>query len=194
LDLPLGELLLGSGWIGAETLQEMPAHGGDQEGIPAGGDDVQDSLSQSEARNADLHASVDKLQQANDRLRVRALDKEFELHTLASSVQQLSAVINALPDPVVAVNRAGVVVLENTAYAAFSARHTDSPAMLDLVGNAIPEEDVPLQRAARGEQFAMEFIIEEDTGRLVYRAEGQPASTGLGGLLGVVTIRESGPA
>jgi transcriptional regulator with XRE-family HTH domain len=191
LELPLGEVLLRSGWAGAETIDRLTALDHGREFAVTGDEDeeIQQSIGELQDLNADLRTTVDKLQHSNDRMRDRSVEKAIELRTVEAIVEQLRAVLNALSDPVVVVNSSGFIVVENTAYAMFATRHTDTPTMLDATGAPIPAHDLPLERAARGGQFTMHFAIDEDGTQHTYCAEGQQVSTVQGGLVGVVTIR-----
>ncbi len=192
LELPLGELLIRSGWAGADGIEDPAAGDRDRGDTVTGEEDsqvVQASVNELHELNQGLQASVNKLQLANDRLRDRGIEKETELRTAEAIVDQLRAILNALSDPVVVVNTSGFVVVENTAYAIFAARYTDSPTMYDAAGAVIPPKDLPLERAAQGEQFTMDIHIENAEERMAYKVEGQPASTVHGGLVGVVSFR-----
>jgi transcriptional regulator with XRE-family HTH domain len=188
LEVPLGELLLSSGWVGAEVIDDLSAAGPGESG-EEDGQEFQQSIEDLQARNANLQANVDLLQHANDRLRDRGVERATQLRTAEAIVEQMRSILNALPDAVVVVNHLGVVVTENRAYAIFSTTHTDGPTLLYLSGGAIPEAEFPLERASRGERFTMEFRVKGDVARTVYWATGQPVSTVHGGRVGVVTIR-----
>ena len=187
LQLPLGALLLGSGWVGAEGLDFESPHDGNDPLNTTG--QLQESVDELAALNIGLQDTVDKLQRANERLRGRGADKENDLHIAEDVVAQLRAVLNALHDPVVVLSRTGFVVTENTAYAAFAAQYTDAPPMRTANGVQLADSDLPLERAARGERFSLEVAIENSEGeRLTYEVTGEPASTLHGGLLGVVSF------
>jgi transcriptional regulator with XRE-family HTH domain len=188
LELPLGEVLLRSGWAGAESIDRLTERDRD---AATGHDDeeLQQNIGELQDLNADLRATVDKLQGSNDRMRDRSIEKAIELRLAEAIVEQMRAILNVLPDAVVVVNSSGFVVVENTAYAMFATRHTDTPVMLDATGTPISENDLPLERAARGGQFTMTFAIDEEGTRHTYVADGHQVSTVQGGLVGVVTIR-----
>jgi transcriptional regulator with XRE-family HTH domain len=191
LQLPLGTLLLGSGWAGAEGLDSESPSAGDDPFNATG--QLQESVDELAALNTGLQDTVDKLQLANERLRGRGADKGNDLHIAEDLVAQLRAVLNALHDPVVVVSRTGFVVTENSAYAAFAAQYTDAPPMRDANGVLLADGDLPLERAARGERFRLEAEIENSEGRrLTYEVTGEPASTLHGGLLGVVSFHRTG--
>jgi PAS domain-containing protein len=195
LELPLGELLIRSGWAGGDPIGTEAEEAVDRGAFGPPEDDsqeIQERVDELHGMSTGLQAGVTRLQSANDRLRDRGIERAAELRTAEAIVEQLRAILNALSDPVVVVDTSGFVVVENTAYGVFAARHTDTPAMLDPAGVPIPKDRLPLERAARGEQFAMEIDIEADGERRTYRVEGQPASTVVGGLVGVVTIRQEG--
>ena len=180
LDVSLGDLLLHSGWAGGDLAMDEPTS------APEGTHELMEQL---EARNDVLESRVDALQCANQRLRDQDSDKGVELRTAEAALAQLRAVLNALSDPVVVIDRTGLIVAENTAYLAFSARHTDAPVMRDPQGVPLACEALPLARAARGDSFALTVFIEERSGAVAYRIEGRPASTVHRGMIGVVTIR-----
>lgn len=171
LEIPLGELLVKSGWAGAEGL--------DDDTVPA-----------DEAVEDQLRSDNGVLQTANDRLEAEALDHASAMAVSDALVAQLRAILNGLHHAVVVVNPTGLIVLENTAYAVFAASFSDDPKMVAPDRSEIAEGDMPLTRAARGERFDMEFIVVVDGIRARYRAYGYPASTMAGGLLGVVTFEQ----
>ena len=183
LDVSLGDLLLHSGWAGGDLAMDEPPS------APEGPHDA--LMEQLEARNDVLESRVDALQCANQRLRDQHSEKGVELRTAEAVLAQLRAVLNALSDPVVVIDRTGLIVAENTAYLAFSARHTNAPVMRDPQGVPLACEALPLARAARGDSFALTVFIEERGGAVAYRIEGRPASTVHRGMIGVVTIRSA---
>jgi transcriptional regulator with XRE-family HTH domain len=138
LDIPLGELLLRSGWAGAGAVDESSAP------VEAEG-----------RADHELQAANAALQVDNDRLESEAGDHRSEMAASVVIVDQLRAILNGVYHAVVVVNPAGLIVLENTAYAVFAATHTDAPDMIDDDGGTIADRDVPLERAARGERFTM---------------------------------------
>jgi transcriptional regulator with XRE-family HTH domain len=177
LDVPLGELLLRSGWVGAEAIPDRP--------------DAALAADELRLRNLQLEAQAERSQAATDRLEAQAelrIEANAELERL---VVQFRAVLNGITAAVVVVNPAGLVVLENTAHAIFAATYSDTPALRDATGAPIPERETPLARAARGERFTMPFTI-AGTDR-VFQADGEPVLADSAGLLGVVTIREAAP-
>jgi len=184
LDVPVGVLLLKSGWTGAEGISDGPGSGAAGEGQAGAG------IQEVPVGRVDrLQTENEALRAAIDRLHAQADVRDSALAVVEALVGQLRAVLNGVYDAVVVVNRRGLIVLENTAYAVFSATHTDTPVMLDVQGVRIPDTDLPLDRAANGERFSMIFGVEHDGARQTYQAHGQPVSTVGGGLLGVLTIQ-----
>jgi transcriptional regulator with XRE-family HTH domain len=177
LEVPLGELLLRSGWVGAEAIESRS----------------DDALAMDELRlrNAQLEAQSEQHQAETDRLEAQAELRTSDIATLEHLVLQFRAVLNGITVAVVVVNPAGLVVLENTAYAVFEATWSDMPAMVDLGGIPIAEPNTPLVRAARGERFTMTFMIAGADG--TFQADGEPVLADGGGLLGVVTFRDAAP-
>lgn len=179
LDLPLGELLVRSGWAGAEAVDEHTTEAVDEQTTEA-----------EASANHELQSANVALQITNDRLESEAFDHATAMATSVAIVEQLQAILNGLHHPVVVVNRAGLIVLENTAYAVFAATHADAADMVDDDEVPIPGCDVPLERAARGERFAIACGVMADGVHHRFEAYGHPVSTLAGGMLGVVSFEQ----
>jgi transcriptional regulator with XRE-family HTH domain len=179
LDVPLGELLLRTGWVGAESIATRSVD-----------DQADDTLRQ---RNAELEGEAIQHKAAAERSLVETELRQETIAALEGLVIQFRAVLNGIAVPVVAVNRAGVVVFENTAHAVFDATWSDTPALVDEAGIAIAEEAIPLARATRGEQFTMSFAIAGACPAGAFVAEGRPVLADGEGLLGVVTFQAAVP-
>jgi PAS domain-containing protein len=177
LEFDVGELLLRSGWAGAEDVRP-----GDLATA-----EWQERVDRLTSANADLQMQVDDLARANDSWQRWGSDKLLDLRVAEAAIAQLEAVLDVLPDPVVVVSPVGVVLVENEAYAAFSARHTDEPAMRGCDGVPLAPAKLPLERASRGERFDIRVMMEGGD-PAVYRVIGRPATTLRGGRIGVVTF------
>ena len=183
LDVPLGVLLLRSGWVGAETITTGT---------------VDDSRHPEDAtlqqRNDELEAAVEQSQAVTARLHIAADLNREAIAMLEGLVIQFRAVLNGIAVPVVAVSPAGVVVFENTAHAVFDATWSDTLALVDETGAPMADDATPLVRAARGERFRVPFAIAGAGPAGAFVAEGQPVMANGQGLLGVVTIQAAVPA
>jgi len=150
-----------------------------------------------ETLNEELQATVEELNTTNDDLQARsvelqdlAISLEDQRHASEAERARLAAILSGLSDAVLVVNRVGGIVQTNTAYQTFFG---DEPVVpLNELGQPLPPEAAPLQRAARGETFTLEFTLPTEQGLLCYyEAHGQPVLDGQGQVLwGVVVIRD----
>jgi len=157
-------------------------------------EELQASNEELETLNEELQATVEELNTTNDDMRARSAEMQAAAAEVESIRQQLRAVVDGVEGAVAVVDADGKVVLKNTAYAALLASNADA-VMVDASHKPIPDEEAPIQRAARGEQFSMRFAFGQSDHETWYIATGNPTTTANGTALGiVVTIREAAGA
>jgi two-component system CheB/CheR fusion protein len=152
-----------------------------------------------EALNEELQAANEELQATNEELRAMNSDLEArssELQELAQAHAQerarLAAILASMGDGVIVVNKAGQAVLTNAAYEQMFGSASAGSVFQDQSGRILAPEETPLQRAARGESFRMEFsLLAPDGTRRWFEAHGQPIADSQGDQQGgVVVIRD----
>jgi two-component system CheB/CheR fusion protein len=151
-----------------------------------------------ETLNEELMASVEELRIANEDLASRT--EQLRLQTVALAEQKrhgeeehsrLQSILTSLGDAVVAVDRKGDALLTNPAYDRLFGVADGAAQPEDLAGLPIPKAEWPQQRAARGEQFRMEFAISDPDGsRHWFEAVTEPLTSQDRTWGGVVAIRD----
>jgi two-component system CheB/CheR fusion protein len=149
-----------------------------------------------ETLNEELTASVEELHVANEDLATRTV----ELSVQAAALEQqrlnsqeerdrLRSILASLGDAVVAVDHDGQIVATNAAYDRLFIGSEADPE--DVAGLPILPADQPMQRAARGERFRMEFAVTRPGGtRRWFEAVAEPLTAGDRTWGGVMTIRD----
>jgi two-component system, chemotaxis family, CheB/CheR fusion protein len=153
-----------------------------------------------ETLNEELTASVEELRVANEDLATRT--DELSVQTAALEQQRLSiqeehdrlrSILASLGDAVVAVDHEAKVVATNDAYdRLFGVTAADAEIEPeDAAGLPLPAADRPLQRAALGERFQMEFAMTRADGtRRWFEAVAEPLTAGDRTWGGVLAIRD----
>jgi two-component system CheB/CheR fusion protein len=151
-----------------------------------------------ETLNEELTASVEELRIANDDLAART--EELRLQTVALEDQKregeeqhnrLQSILASLGDAVVAVDHSGRTVATNPAYDRLFGGPDAEIRPEDVAGLPLPKADWPQQRAARGEQFRMEFAVSSSDGtRRWFEAVTEPLTSQDRMWGGVVAIRD----
>ena len=151
-----------------------------------------------ETLNEELTASVEELRIANEDLGART--EELRLQSVALEEQKqrreeehnrLQSVLASLGDAVVAVDRSGRTVATNPAYDRIFGGPEAKITPEDLAGLPLPFDDWPQQRAARGEQFRMEFAMSDPDGtRRWFEAVTEPLMSEDRTWGGVIAIRD----
>jgi two-component system CheB/CheR fusion protein len=153
-----------------------------------------------ETLNEELTASVEELRVANedlatrtDQLSVQAAALEHQRLSLQEEHDRLRSILASLGDAVVAVDREAKIVATNAAYdRLFGTTAADAEIEPeDAAGLPLPPTERPLQRAARGEQFRMEFATTRRDGtRRWFEAVAEPLTAGDRTWGGVLAIRD----
>ena len=151
-----------------------------------------------ETLNEELTASVEELRVANEDLAART--EELRLQAVALEEQKqhgeeehnrLQSVLASLGDAVVAVDRAGRTVATNPAYDRFFGGPDAEIRPQDVAGLPLPKTEWPQKRAARGEQFRMEFAVSGvDGARRWFEAVTEPLTSEDRTWGGVIAIRD----
>jgi two-component system CheB/CheR fusion protein len=151
-----------------------------------------------ETLNEELTASVEELRVANEDLAART--DELRLQTVALEEQKqegeeqqnrLQSILASLGDAVVAVDHAGRTVATNPAYDRIFGGPDAKIRPEDVAGLPLPAAERPQQRAARGEQFRMEFAVSDQDGtRRWFEAVTEPLTREDRTWGGVVAIRD----
>ena len=151
-----------------------------------------------ETLNEELTASVEELRVANEDLVART--EELRLQTVALEEQKqhgeeehnrLQSVLASLGDAVLAVDHSGRTVATNPAYDRLFGGPRAEIRPEDVAGLPLPRASWPQQRAARGEQFRMEFAVSDPNGaRRWFEAVTEPLTSQDRTWGGVVAIRD----
>ncbi len=151
-----------------------------------------------ETLNEELTASVEELHVANEDLATRT--NELSAQAKALEQQRLSleeerdrfrSILASLGDAVVAVDHEGRIVTTNHAYDRLFGGTEVEIEPEDAAGLPIPPADRPLQRAARGERFRMEFAVAQPgVTRRWFEAVAEPLTAGDRAWGGVIAIRD----
>ena len=151
-----------------------------------------------ETLNEELTASVEELRIANEDLAARTESLRLQTVALAEQKQRgeeehnrLQSVLTSLGDAVVAVDHAGRTLATNPAYDRLFGGPAAEIKPEDLAGLPLPRAEWPQQRAARGEQFRMEFAVSDPDGsRRWFEAVAEPLTSQDRTWGGVVAIRD----
>jgi two-component system CheB/CheR fusion protein len=150
-----------------------------------------------EALAEEQRVTLEELNRTNRELDARSrqlqqLSESLEQQRQASETERarLSAVLLSVGDPIVVVDAHGTPVLANPAYDRVFAQGPSPFLALDASGRLLLPDEHPLQRAARGESFTLEFTtIAPDGSRRRCEATSEPVPDG-GNERAVVVIRD----
>jgi two-component system CheB/CheR fusion protein len=160
-------------------------------------EELQATNAELESLNNENQATLDELNQSYASLDARTrelqqLSESLDRRRRASEAERarLSAVLLSTSDPIVVVDERGLPVLANPAYERTFGQGPSMFVALDASGRLVLPEEHPLQRAARGESFTLEFSsIAPDGARRRHEATGEPVPDS-GTERGVVVIRD----
>jgi two-component system, chemotaxis family, CheB/CheR fusion protein len=151
-----------------------------------------------ETLNEELTSTVEELRIANDGLAANAEELRAQAGALTEEKlereeerNRLQSILGSLGDAVVAVDHAGHTITTNAAYDHLFVDGDWTAWPEDLAGLPLPRADWPQQRAARGQQFRMEFAVSRPDGaRRWFEAVAEPLKSQDRTWGGVVTIRD----
>ena len=160
-------------------------------------EELQATNEELEALSEEQKVTVAELNHANRDLAHRAeqaqhLTESLDRQRRASETERarLSAVLLSVGDPIVVVDSTGASVLANPAYERTFGSGGGPFLALDASGRLLSAEEHPLNRAARGESFVLEFTTVGPGGvRRRCEATGEPVPAS-GGERGVLVIRD----
>jgi two-component system, chemotaxis family, CheB/CheR fusion protein len=159
-------------------------------------EELQATNEELETLNEELQATIEELNTTNEDLHARSTELQEYVHNSENEQTNIRSLLDSLPDAVLSVDTTGEVILANEAFEKiFGATQEGETDLQNFVprdehGEALPPEETPHGRAARGESFSMEFSAETADGtERRFEATGRPVhhSTSRGG---IVVIRE----
>jgi two-component system CheB/CheR fusion protein len=160
-------------------------------------EELQATNEELETLNEELQATVEELRATNDELHARTSElelmaSELEERRRASEIEhaRLVAILTNMADAVLVVDKQEKIILTNAAYdRLFGATAGFTPQ--DEVGQALPPQDWPQRRAARGESFTQAFTLPGQDGvRRWFESNAQPVPGADGAPWGVLVIRD----
>lgn len=186
----------------------------DNEEVQAAGEEVetlneelQATNEELETLNEEMQATVEELHTSNEDLQARSLElhelaiaRERQRQEAAQAKEHLEVVLASMGSALVVVDSRGRVLMTNEAYEVFQHRYSTAAGGFeaeDPEGQIIPTEQLPHERATRGESFTMEFAVsDKDGNRTWFEAVGAPLRGAIGDGTtpftggGVVVIRD----
>jgi len=155
-------------------------------------EEQQASNEELETLNEELQSTVEELNTTNEDLEARGVELQLSATALASERGRLAAVLSGMADAVLVIDQHGRTVLTNAAFDTIFGSQGASFVPHDDAGRPLPPEEAPQRRAARGEQFSMQFTWTEpgaDSPRW-FEATTQPANREHQDGGGVMVIRD----
>ncbi|MEO8437150.1 MAG: CheR family methyltransferase [Chloroflexota bacterium] len=151
-----------------------------------------------ETLNEELTATVEELRIANEdlaarteELRLKAVAIEDQKRETEEEHDRFSSILASIGDAVVAVDHDGRTVATNLVYDRLFGGPMTRIRFEDVAGLPFRPEDMPQQRAARGERFRVEFAVSDPTGnRRWYEAVAEPLTAKDRTWGGVVSMRD----
>ncbi|MGI8689683.1 MAG: chemotaxis protein CheB [Thermomicrobiales bacterium] len=145
-------------------------------------EELQATNEELETLNEELQATVEELNTTNDDLQARtaelqetAVSLELQRRESETERKRVAAILASIGDAVLVVDRTGATMLANNRYTEMFGSPDNPFVAEDEDGQPLPSDQMPQQRAARGESFAMEFTITAPTGsRRWFEATGRP--------------------
>jgi two-component system CheB/CheR fusion protein len=151
-----------------------------------------------ETLNEELTATVEELRVANEDLAARTEESRLQAALIAEQKREteqehhrLSSILASMGDALVAVDHEGRTVATNLVYDRLFGGPTADVRLEDVAGLPFQPDDLPQQRAARGERFRVEFAVSgSDGNRRWYEAVAEPLTAEDRTWGGVVSIRD----
>lgn len=145
-------------------------------------EELQATNEELETLNEELQATVEELNTTNDDLQARtaelqetAVSLDLQRRESETERERIAAILASIGDAVLVVDRTGATMTANDRYTEMFGS-PDTPFVAeDEDGQPFPSDQMPQQRASRGESFAMEFTITAPDGsRYWFEAIGRP--------------------
>ncbi len=151
-----------------------------------------------ETLNEELTATVEELRIANEDLaartedlRLKAVAIEDQKRETEEEHDRMGSILSSIGDAVVAVDHDGRTVATNVVYDRLFGGPMARIRLEDVAGLPLRPEDMPQQRAARGERFRVEFAVSDASGnRRWYEAVAEPLTAKDRTWGGVVSMRD----
>lgn len=161
-------------------------------------EELQATNEELETLNEELQATVEELNTTNDDLQARSheleeLAESLEAERRSSEMERVShaKILVAMGDAVIVVDGSGNVLLTNAAYDRLFGELRAGSRWIDEHGMSMSGENMPVRRAAKGESFGMQFMVEDgDEKRAYFEANGEPIQVDGHDPGGVVVIRD----
>jgi two-component system CheB/CheR fusion protein len=154
-------------------------------------EELQATNEELETLNEELQATVEELNTTNDELQARSGELSAVAHESEERRAWLEAVLAGMGDAVLVVDEAGRPLLHNAAYRRLFGPPDAPLAPLDSAGRPLPAGEDPRARLARGEEFAMEFLLDREDGAFRwFEAAGAPIPGAGARQAGVLVIRD----
>jgi two-component system CheB/CheR fusion protein len=125
-----------------------------------------------ETLNEELQATVEELNTTNDDLQARGAELQSVAHALDEERSRLAAVLGSMAEGVLVVDSEGKPVLSNDAFKRTFASGLNE--IEDDDGRPLGDHMHPIQRAARGEVFRVQFTLRDGDRRHRFEATGRP--------------------
>ncbi len=183
LDVPLGELLVRSGWTGADDIE--PANG-----------EHRIEIDQLRAHNEELQSRADRLEStvsvlATSNVALRSQIAGVETDTRQQVVElYMQPVLDAVIDPVVIIGESGEVVSENAAFTDLRSSNGGLARITTIDGNPIAGamgSFRPGDLAADVSQTVI--VVNDDDSRSWYEVHVKPVNLDDGSRVSVVTVK-----
>ncbi|HYI25848.1 MAG TPA: helix-turn-helix domain-containing protein [Thermomicrobiales bacterium] len=184
LDVPLGELLVRSGWTGADDIDTA-----------SGTQTVE--IEQLRAINEELQSRAERLEStvsvlATSNVTLRSQIVEVQEETRQTVVQQfMQPVLDAVIDPVVIIGESGEIVSENAAFTDLRTEHGGLARITTADGNPIAGAMGSFRPGDTDDETCQSVIVvNDDDGRSWYEVHVKPVSLDDGTRVSVVTVKD----
>jgi transcriptional regulator with XRE-family HTH domain len=181
LDVPLGELLVRSGWTGADDIDSLN-HSQDEI------DELRTLNLELRSRAERLESTVSVLATSNVNLRTQMTELEMEAQRNADE-QFLQAVLDGVIDPVVVIDAKGDVLSENSAFSDLRGGSGEFANITTLDGNPIDGALGSFKPGELSESMTQSIIVVHDDGRSWYEVHVNPVTLESGDRVSVVTVK-----
>jgi transcriptional regulator with XRE-family HTH domain len=183
LEVPLGELLVRSGWTGADEIDaENGNHQSEVEALRAMNEELQ-------SRAERLESTVGVLATSNVALRSQIAVVESEARQQLVD-QLMQPVLDAVIDPVVIIDETGEVVSENAAFTDLRLANGGLDRVTTIDGNPIAGVMGAFKPGSTDEEFVQSVVvINGDDSRSWHEVHVRPVRLDDGSRVSVVTVK-----
>ena len=185
LDVPIGELLARSGWVGAEVIE--PASDTTDNEV----EHLQARTEELEVRAEQLESTVDILAATNVDLRSQVVQLESHARRTEREQEFLRSVLDGVTDPVVVVGADGEVVAENAAFVDLRDGHNGLTRIITPDGHPIVGAISSFRPSEQDEDFTSTIIVvNDDEARSWHEVHVKPMVLESGSRISVITVKE----